>query len=170
MAAATVTDYEFSQAAGLFIMLEDLHFPRRMLWEFLRDQVETQQPTLVTEAEKVEFRRVMEKMCTGHVLSIIIPGSGWDKKNHVVDDSGDGKGFQMPESVPMGWKVLPLREGDGMDWVLIERGWVVPMDWGAFSKAESFKKFGLWGMVKDDGDVEKWGLEGWWQCVDGGSV
>ncbi|KAL8926891.1 MAG: hypothetical protein Q9208_002700 [Pyrenodesmia sp. 3 TL-2023] len=160
-ATTSVTNYNFSPAAGLFFVLEDLHFPRRMLWEFLRDEVESHHS--VSEMDKAEFRRVMEKMCTGYVLTIIIPTNGWKKRE---DNRNMEKGFSLPEAVPMGCQVVPLKEGDGMEWVLFERALIVPMDWTAVGKAMDLKRFGLWTMVKEDVDLEKGSLAESWQYVD----
>ncbi|KAI4192381.1 MAG: hypothetical protein LQ346_004330 [Caloplaca aetnensis] len=161
----SVTDHTFSPAAGLFVMLEALHFPRHMLWEFLMEEVESHHS--VNEAEKAEFRRVMDKMCTGYLVTIIFPGKDWKKRE---DNHKHEKGFSLPEAVPMGCQVVPLKEGDGMEWVLFERGLIVPMDWVAFNKAMALKRFGLWTVVKEDLDLEKGNLPESWQYVDGRCV
>ncbi|KAL8900817.1 MAG: hypothetical protein Q9207_005508 [Kuettlingeria erythrocarpa] len=58
LVVGSVTDHTYSLAAGLFIALEDLRFPLRMLWEFLKEEVESHHS--VNETEKAEFQRVMD--------------------------------------------------------------------------------------------------------------
>ena len=160
IASASVTDYTFSLAAGLFFMLEELGFQRRMLWEFLMNEVETN--FSVSEEDKVDFRRVMEKLCTGYVIEMMLPKQ-WKDRDATKDPE---KGFSLPNDVPMGSQIVPFREGDGMQWILNERALIVPMDWTAYRKASGLLNFGLWSAVKKDLDLEDGSLAGSWQCVD----
>ncbi|KAL8800926.1 MAG: hypothetical protein Q9223_007166, partial [Gallowayella weberi] len=110
--SASVTDWSFSVVAGLFVVLEELYFPRRLLWEFLMREVESKSPSsasssssALTEADKAEFRRVMEKMCTGYVPTMMIPGKQWRSRKEDARDGAGGtcvgeKGFSLPEQVP----------------------------------------------------------------------
>ncbi|KAI4164237.1 MAG: hypothetical protein LQ342_002202 [Letrouitia transgressa] len=169
--SASVTDYTFSVMAGLFLVLEERGFPRRLLWEFLKTQVETRSPRSVSDDEKREFRRVMAKMCTGMVSILIVP---WKKEEWVRRSTKDSegremvgeKGFSLPESTPVGVQIVPLREGDGMEWLLCGKGLIVPMDWPAYRKAHAMTRFGLWGKVKKDMDLEDGKLAEVWQYMD----
>ncbi|KAL8732431.1 MAG: hypothetical protein Q9181_003966 [Wetmoreana brouardii] len=161
MAAASVTDYTFSLAAGLFFMLEELGFPRRVLWEFLMTEVESN--FSVSGAERADYRRVMGKMCKGYTTTLMAPCRQWSKSD---DKEKRNQGFSLPEAVPMGCQIVPLKAGDSMDWVLLERGLIVPMDWDAYNMAGGLRRFGLWGIVKKDLDLEEAGLTGYWQLVD----
>lgn len=60
IASASVADYTFYLAAGLFFMVEHLHFDWRMLWEFLMNEVESE--LSISEDDKMDFRRVMENV------------------------------------------------------------------------------------------------------------
>ncbi|KAL8995568.1 MAG: hypothetical protein Q9169_004710 [Polycauliona sp. 2 TL-2023] len=171
--SASVTDYTYSVMAGLLFVLEEHGFPRRVLWDFLRTEVEERSADQsVNDEEKREFRRVMDKMCTGYVPTIINP---WGKKEWVRqsekdsegrDDMMGEKGFTLPESAPVGIQIVPLRRGDGMEWLLYEKGLIVPMDWPAFQKIRLLTRFGLWGKVKTDMDLEDGKMADAWQYVD----
>ena len=116
----------------------------------------------ISEEDKMGFRRVMEKMCTGYVIGMMLPKQ-WKKRDATKDKE---KGFSLPSVVPMGCQVVPFREGDGMEWVLSERALIVPMDWMAYRKASRLLSFGLWGPVRKDLDLENGTLAGTWQHVD----
>lgn len=59
------SQWKFSHGAGFFARLEAAGFPRRAVWEFLRDQVEPS--GLVNELQKLDFNKLMDKM-TSHKL------------------------------------------------------------------------------------------------------
>ena len=167
--SASVTDYRFSVMAGLFMVLEAKGLPRRVLWEFLRMQVEGRRE--VSEDEKREFGWVMRKMCTGEVPFLINPFARgqWARRRRVDPEGREivgEKGFSLPESSPVGVQIVPLEEGDGMEWLLYEKGLVVPMDRVAFQKVSALAKFGSWGKVREDVDLEDEKLRDVWQYVD----
>jgi len=58
---AKKTTYTFSQAAGLFFRLEDAGWPRRVLYDFLRNKVEQIGP--ISQEEKEAFAAAMQRTC-----------------------------------------------------------------------------------------------------------
>ncbi|KAL8887524.1 MAG: hypothetical protein Q9215_004919 [Flavoplaca cf. flavocitrina] len=150
--------------AGLFSVLEDLDFPRRMLWELM--MIEVQSLYDMAEVEKGAFQKVVEKTCTGESTSTKLFSAKralWRKRD---DNQKEEKGISLPKTVPTDYRIVPLKEGDGMEWILVERGLVVPMDWVAYRKVKALEYFELWSMVKEDLDLEKGSLDGSWQYAD----
>ena len=164
----TRTEWTFSQAAGLFARLEAANWDRRLLWTFLRDQVE--QAGLVTQEEKEAYAKVMEKM-NSHRLQ-----TGIDqvvrKIAGLCDRGGDsdGQAQQQQEEVQADLYAhlnLPIEhvQEDSLDWIL-HRGALLVPNRKTWVKMVSLAEFTpVWGKIRKGRDLEK-GFGDRWQIID----
>lgn len=170
------SETEFTIAALLFAVLEDAGWPRRVVWTFLRDEVEKNTMELeLTDAQKGEFARVMQKMSSHHLAGYLA------KLSHKVFGARINK--QYREMVEMVFNFQPLTDLhtvipaslNSLDWVL-RRGCVVtpnPADmWESFERFSRLSKFSaIWGWVGKgrtlDEAIEKhwqiWDTRGFWE-------
>jgi hypothetical protein len=149
--------WTFSQAAGLFGRLEASRVAdRRVLWTFLRDEVE--RAGLVNETEKEAFKEVMTVMCA-HRLSDLITKLKFSGER----SSGCSKEPAAPSgrNMPMGMEVVLVKR-DSVEWIFHKGALLVPAKDVHLWKLTTFK---MWGQVGRDVDVEK-GLRNYWQLID----
>lgn len=149
---------------GLFPILEDAGWPRRVVWTFLRDEVE--KTAVVTDAQKGEFAHVMEKMCSHHLADYEA------KLLHKVFGTWRNKQVRKMvfnlEPLTDLHAVIPVSL-DSLDWVL-RRGSVVtpnPADvWESYHRLSRLSKFSaIWGWVGQGRTLEE-AIGAHWQILD----
>lgn len=65
-----INQREFTSVAVLFAVLEDAGWPRRVVWTFLRDEVEKKSVELgLNDAQKGQFRYVIQKINSHNLTS-----------------------------------------------------------------------------------------------------
>lgn len=158
---------ELTGSATLFIVLEDAGWPRRVVWTFLRDEVEKNAVDLkLTDAQKGEFAHVMEKMCCHHLAGYA------EKLLHKIFYAWRNK--QVREMV---FNLEPLTDLhavipaslDSLDWML-RRGCVVtpnPADvWESSHQLSRLSRFSaIWGSVGQGRTLEE-AIGSHWQILD----
>ena len=158
---------EFTAVASLFAVLENAGWPRRVVWTFLRDEVEKNTVELeLDDAQKDEFARVMQKINSHHL-------AGWAAK---LTDKVFGRRMNK-QTRGMVLNLKPLTDLhevipaslNSLDWVL-RRGCVVRPDLddvsesvGRLSRLSKFS--GVWGCMGEDRTLEE-AIGKHWQILD----
>jgi hypothetical protein len=157
----TETTYQFSAAAGLFALLEGYGMKRRVLWQFLKETVETNWGG-VGEAEKARFREVEQKMCNHTLTDHVTPAEavryilwGWVRKR--------AEEYKIPDEGFGGMRVVPVQR-DRVDWVLDRGVLLAPTDFWTQKLLKDLPK-DIWGKAEKERDLEK-GVGGYWQICD----
>lgn len=162
----STTTWKFSQSAGLFGRLEYAGWGRRLLWTFLRDQVE--QAGLATPAERDAFARVMEKMNSHRLLGKA--SNLGEKVFSWSDHLGDVKAQQqqlVAFTDRYGGRGFPIEHirKDSLDW-LLRRGALLVPDRETRPMLRAMAGFTpAWGSITAESDLEK-GLPDCWQTLD----
>jgi hypothetical protein len=145
------TRYTFTQAAGLFFRLEDAGWPRRVLYEFLRNQVE--QTGYVSQEEKEAFAAAMRRTC-GHDLV----GQLWPPPNKALHTLFTG--WTMPKlrdwegKAPGGARIVRVSR-ESVDWLLQRGAFLVATDVRTLQCMKDLTNVGMWGVVRRDPDLER---------------
>lgn len=150
----------FSQAAGLFGMLETAGWERRILWTFLRYKVE--QSGRVNQQQKEAFTAVMEKMCSHHLWHEL--RVSFHKFLHYVGIWVDKTFQDQNRLMPLGIQTV-LVEANSMNWLLRPGTFLVPNDPDVQMRLRFLSEFKMWGRVVEDADLEN-GIACYWQLVD----
>jgi hypothetical protein len=155
-----------TEFTALFPVLEDAGWPRRVVWTFLRDEVEKNTVELeLTNTQKGEFARVMQKMTSHNIsgyvamLSHKIVGARMNKQAREV--------FNLEPLTDL-HTVIPVSL-NSLDWVL-RRGCVVtpnPADvWESFERLSRLSKFSaIWVWVGKERTLEE-AMGRHWQILD----
>jgi len=160
-----MTRHHFTQAAGLFFQLEDAGWSRKVLWTFLRDQVEER--GLVSQEEMEQYAAVMTKMCSHNLVGLF-----WPLPNKAVHTfltkwyisglkqwDGDGE-------VPAGMSIVHVSL-DSVEWLLQGGALLVASDVRTFQCMQRLSAFQIWGKLKSSstlGDIEE-GRRDHWQVM-----
>ena len=165
----THTEWTFSQAADLFAMLEAAQWDRKLLWTFLRDQVE--QAGLATQEEKEAYMKVMEKMNSHRLMTVMVPVLQKIAWLCCCGGDCDGQAEQQQQEEVQADRYahlnLPIEhvQEDSLDWIL-HRGVLLVPNRKTWVKMASLAEFTpVWGKIRKGRDLEK-GLGDCWQIID----
>ncbi|GAM38812.1 hypothetical protein TCE0_034r09855 [Talaromyces pinophilus] len=156
-----------TEFTALFPVLEDAGWPRHVVWAFLRDEVEKNTGELnLTNAQKGEFARVMQKMTNHHVAGYVskllykVFGARMNKQAREMV-------FHL-EPLTDTHTVVPVSL-NSLDWVL-RRGCVITPNpanaWESFERLSRLSKFSaIWGWVGKERTLEE-AIGRHWQILD----
>jgi hypothetical protein len=162
-----INQREFTSVAVLFAVLEDAGWPRRVVWTFLRDEVEKKSVELgLNDAQKGQFRYVMQKINSHNLtgwatmLTDKLVGRRMNKKTR-------GMVLNLEPLTDL-HEVIPVSL-NSLDWVL-RRGCVITPSldnaWESYERLSRLSKFsGLWGCVSEDRTLEE-AIGKHWQILD----
>ncbi len=169
----TETTCTFPAGANFFGMLEAAGWDRKLVWAFLRDQVE--QSGMVGEEGKAAFASVMEMMNSHRVIhavaqlfeSTFFTWCGLVEKPRSSDDPVR---LQRERDAEKRLSNLPAElchaRQDSLDWVL-RRGVLLVPDYNTRRRLQFMTKFSpVWGKISTLQDAEKGGPQSCWQFVD----
>jgi len=164
----------FSHAASLFARLEDFGWNRRLLWTFLRDNVE--QSGLPTPEERAAFAKSMKVMNSHNILSPQWgPGSLLDYFRRMFGDEEKRKlAEHEAETViqaryaHLGRPVEHVRR-DSLDWLFHRGALLLPNKQTRMSLQRLAAYEPVWRGFKKDGDLEK-GFGECWQIADARTI
>ncbi|KAM7193647.1 hypothetical protein V8F20_008284 [Naviculisporaceae sp. PSN 640] len=164
----TTTEWSFSTAAGLFAKLEAHGWRRRLVWTFLRDQVE--QTGWPTQEERESFARAM-KVRNSHC---IWPEAGFLQRWFCFAGDSNGADAEKERAAEerlasVGLPIVHVRN-DSLDWLLQRGVLLVPNDETRASMRQLVTFAPIWGRLPKGEDLEKSALSGTWQVVDARDV
>jgi len=169
IATVVETQWSFTHAAGFFARLEGAGWSRKVVWTFLRDQVEG--AGMVSQEQKDAFAKVMTMMNSGRLL----PGPGalgdlWTGLRALFHDSGYPQRLEERAAARyahLGRPILHARK-DSLDWVLHRGAVVLPNGHTRVAVRELATFPPVWGGFKKDSDLEdpEQGLGECWQIAD----
>ncbi|KAJ5604478.1 hypothetical protein N7510_009632 [Penicillium lagena] len=164
IATITYREWTFSHAAGLFATLENVGWDRKLLWTFLRDQVEG--AGLVTDAEKDAFAKVMQKMNSHRYTGLIVAlWRSWIKSRNVEKVSQNLQRRVNEATDKFGYLGLPIVTvtGDSMNWILQRSAILVLGGVSARPIGRLVLFQPVWKSATKDMDLEEG--QGFWQLI-----
>jgi hypothetical protein len=162
--AAPIKEWGCSTATALFAALEDAGWPRKMIWMFLRDEVEQDSRTWeISEIQKQEFAKVMVKMQNNLPEKI----NRVSRKVVLAYESLVNFEYRPPSLEALGGRRMVPLPLESLDWLFISDCLLTPNVESFCTSRQLLKRMGktLWGNVRNEKDLEK-GMPGRWQMVD----
>ena len=165
----------FAHAAGLFARLEEVGFPRKLVWEFLRDDVE--QSGLPSPEERAAFAKSMKVMNSHNIIS---PQWGPASIFQVIRRRLSGNPEKLREKQAeaeraaeakyafLGREMVHVR-GDSLDWLLRRGALLLPTTETRHTVQRLAWFVPVWVGFKKDADLEK-GVGECWQLADARDV
>lgn len=158
--------YAFTRSAGLFGRLEAAGWDRKLLWTFLRDEVE--RAGCVTDAETAAFAAVMDIMNSHRLIDWITESLGrvfalFQRPPRILDEATVAQRFALV-SLP-----VCFVRADSINWIL-RRGVILVPDGKTGQWMRSLASFDpVWTKASKVDDLEQ-GVDRVWQYIDDKAV
>ncbi|KAK4223056.1 hypothetical protein QBC38DRAFT_488498 [Podospora fimiseda] len=172
LCVVTITheSWSFKQSAGLLGKLEAAGWPRRVVWRFLKDEVE--KAGLVTPEEQEAFDKVMGIMNSNQIISTQVLGRVvcWAlfHKRSEEDDPGSVR-HQMQQQLAgkyvsmTGVPIIPVTK-DSISWILQGGAVLVPTKGMKGAMGQLAQALPIWVNITKEKDLEK-GIKNCWQVI-----